>query len=176
MAERTCTIGDCNRPLNCRGMCEMHYARLRRTGTTDDPPAPKYAKRRSRPHPRKPCPGCGDPIGKYSARCQACYHKSRMGRPVKQSRKPHPSGYVMLGGHYGHPNANATGLILEHRLVMVEMLGRPLRKGENVHHKNGDRADNRPENLELWVSSQPVGQRPEDLVVWAREIIELYGG
>lgn len=74
----------------------------------------------------------------------------------------------------GHPNADSRGLILEHRAVMVQMLGRPLTKGENVHHKNGVRDDNRPENLELWVTAQPSGQRPEDLVTWAKEILDRY--
>ena len=51
----------------------------------------------------------------------------------------------------------------EHRLVMTEMLGRPLIKGESVHHKNGIRDDNRPENLELWVSLVRFGQRAIDI-------------
>ena len=64
----------------------------------------------------------------------------------------------------------------QHRVVMEEQIGRPLRKNENVHHKNGVRDDNRPENLELWVKTQPAGQRVEDLVEWAREIVDSYGG
>jgi hypothetical protein len=74
----------------------------------------------------------------------------------------------------GHPNANAKGSIPEHRLIMSQHLGRPLRPGENVHHINGNPKDNRIENLELWLVAQPSGQRPDDLVKWATEILTNY--
>jgi hypothetical protein len=83
------------------------------------------------------------------------------------------TGYVLIYAPE-HPTAGASRAVAEHTLVMEELLGRYLLPGENVHHRNGQKGDNRPENLELWVRSQPAGQRAVDLLEWARVIIATY--
>ena len=83
------------------------------------------------------------------------------------------NGYVMIWKPK-HKNTTKKGYMGEHRFIISEHLGRPLYDCENVHHKNGDRQDNRIKNLELWNTMQPAGQRIEDKIKFAKEILKLY--
>jgi hypothetical protein len=94
---------------------------------------------------------------------------------------PRGTGHVKRGEGYrllyrpGHPRAHKNGQVYEHVLVMCAQLGRQLYQDETVHHINGIKNDNTPENLELWSTKHPKGQRVEDLVEWAMEILARYG-
>jgi len=57
---------------------------------------------------------------------------------------------------------------------MEEMIGRFLEPNEEVHHKNGIKNDNSKENLELWVKSQPPGQRVEDMINFCYDFLKKY--
>lgn len=109
---------------------------------------------------------------KFNKYCTKCWSnpkiKSALWRKVAQNYSRYesfdkPEGYRSIKQN-GYASIKKNGMMVsEHRVVMEEMLGRPLIKGESVHHKNGIRSDNRPENLELWVGMIRHGQRANDV-------------
>lgn len=127
--------------------------------------------------------GCVKPVHARGL-CKNCYrklHYEEHERDRRGNKKhiPHPLytlgktsyGYVIIKVGTGN---GAKDWVKQHRYVMEQHLGRKLRTFENVHHKNGDRADNRLENLELCVSIQPKGQRVQDLIEHAEFILKTY--
>lgn len=125
---------------------------------------------------RKLCPGCGNLMGSTATTCRRCSlaAQTRGSNPNwKGGKSYHAQGYVLRQAP-DHPRATKNGYVLEHILVMEETLGRYLLPPETVHHRNGVKGDNRPENLELWTRPQPNGIRVEDAVEWAKEILARY--
>ena len=118
---------------------------------------------------------CGARKGLKYATCSACRTESGSSNSNwRGGRTRHKRGYILLWAPE-HPKTGNGSYVFEHVLVMEKILGRYLLPGENVHHLNGVKDDNRPENLELWVRPQPTGIRNSDALSWAREIIARYG-
>ncbi len=176
MSKAICSIAICQREAWARGWCAALYARWREHGDVDaDRPL-----RADNPHPKgSPCtvPQCPNPINSVGL-CSGHYARLRQWgdiradvplRSVPEGTIRPKNGYLVL-----YSSEIPGGREYQHRLVMEQKIDRPLIAGETVHHVNGQKTDNRPDNLELWVSHQPKGQRIADLVEWAHEILDRY--
>lgn len=170
-----CRVDDCPNPPCIRGRCLSHFTSL--VAENGSPLADADV-------PPVTC-SIDDCDRRLHTRglCHTHYTRHRDvgdAPPAAESVKRTGQGYV----HHGYwmvpvltELRHLTGgetTCAEHRLVMAMSLGRALYPDELVHHLNGDRLDNRPQNLELWSTYQPRGQRVEDKVIYAIEMLKRY--
>lgn len=190
MPKGICQIDNCRRVVHARGMCAYHYrnwlaekngsaqcgaTRCSSLAVLDGLCRNHYMQRRRMDERHaevagKRCSvvGCRRPYdaGGY---CNLHYGRARRNGgdpgPAESKQQRHNGEPYPADDGYMERRVNGRR-IAEHRYQMQLILGRDLFKGETVHHKNGRHGDNRRSNLELWVTPQPAGQRPEDLVEW----------
>ena len=93
------------------------------------------------------CPSFGKKASKETREKMSEIQKRRANE-IRSYRKFHSQGYVLVY-EPSNPSSDRGGYVLEHRLVMERHLERYLTPDEIVHHLNGNKADNRIENLEL---------------------------
>ena len=112
------------------------------------------------------CRQCGRPILRSDKEC--CDRKCS-----SAWRAAHSPGHIDKNGYHVF---NRGGKYTQaQRMVMEKFLGRPLTKDETVHHRNGQRSDNRIANLELWSSRHGRGQRVIDQIAWGMDLLREYG-
>lgn len=176
-APADCSVPACGRKAVTRGYCHGHYLRWSRTGDikADVPLA--------RPE-RDICKHPDCERGAHSA--GYCRSHDRRRRLYGDPDGGRPPRIRSPGGHLSHgywrvqiaPEerhlTHGRSVELEHRVVMARHLGRALQRDEVVHHIDGDRLNNRLENLELWSTAQPKGQRVSDKVAFALNMLRRY--
>ena len=122
-------------------------------------------RKRKNPFRGRLCPQCGGPIlNPYpKATDKFCSTRCSMLSRNKHGGRVRPDGYEYENSGYVQIKINGNW-ILKHRWVMEQVLGRKLEAHERVHHKDGNRLNNDPSNLELWKvrKKDPAGVRASD--------------
>lgn len=134
-----CTEPNCTTPVHARGLCNLHYRRSLKPGKLVN------------------LCGCGERT-EYTFKHG---HHTRLFPSGEQARRGRRNtGDALRGGGVGYVKREQRH---EHRVVMEMLLGRKLTRDEVVHHRNGDKKDNRPENLEVMTRAQHIAEHRQQM-------------